>query len=277
VTPLKRTCGIGLRTPHLPAFAAEDDTDPLAAPWLEIHTENFLCEGGPRRAMLEAVARRYPLSCHGVALSLGSADDIDANHLKQVKALTERLKPIFVSDHLSWSTVAGVHYNDLLPLPYDDATLDVVAMNVARVQDSLGRRILIENPSRYLAYNHATMDEATFLTRLVSRTGCGLLLDVNNVYVSAINLGLDAGAYLQRIPAEAVEEIHLAGHTTSCDQPDLLIDTHDRPVTDDVWALYRKALALIGPRPTLIEWDTAVPALPVLLREMAIAQALLSP
>lgn len=273
---LARSCGIGLRSAHLAQLAAEDESAPRTAPWLEIHTENFL-SGGPRLAMLDAIAARYPISCHGVALSLGSAQGIDADHLTRVKDLVARVKPAFVSDHLSWSAVDGVHVNDLLPLPYTDASLDVVAGNIMRVQDTLDRRLLIENPSRYLAFTTATMDEPEFLKRLVARTGCGILLDVNNVHVSAVNLGFDAMEYVKRIPAQMVEEIHLAGYASHPEHADLLLDTHNQPVTDEVWALYKKTIALIGPRPTLIEWDSDVPALPVLIAEMQRAQSVLTP
>lgn len=227
--------------------------------------------------MISAIAARYPISCHGVALSLGSAEGVDDDHLHRLAALITDINPAFVSDHLSWSTVDGVHFNDLLPLPYDEKTLDIVARNISHVQDTLDRRILVENPSRYLSFTQTTMDEPEFLTRLVTRTGCGLLLDVNNIYVSAVNLGLDARSYLDRIPPNAVEEIHLAGHMPSPAEAGLLVDTHDRPIADEVWALYRDALARFGPRATLIEWDNAVPDLPVLLSEMEKAQALLTP
>lgn len=274
---LARACGIGLRSAHLPLIAAETPDAPRTAPWLEIHAENFLAGGGPRLAMLDAIAARYPLSCHSVALSLGSAQGLDDDHLARVKALIARIEPVFVSDHLSWSAVDGAHLNDLLPLPYDEATLNVVAANVSRAQDAFDRRILVENPSRYLAFAHSTMDEAEFLKRLVARTGCGLLLDVSNIHVSAVNLGFDAADYLARIPGQMVEEFHLAGYTPSTEHPDLLIDTHARPVSDDVWALYETAIGLMGPRATLIEWDTDVPSLPVLAAEMRRAQKVLSP
>jgi len=273
---LARACGIGLRSAHLSQIAAEAPDAPLTAPWLEIHAENFLCDGGPRPAMLDAVAARYPISCHGVALSLGSAQGLDQEHLERLKALIARIKPAFVSDHLSWSAVDGVHFNDLLPLPYTEAALDIVAANVSRAQDAFDRRILVENPSRYLGLRGSTMDEPEFLKRLVARTGCGLLLDLNNVHVSAVNLGFNAADYLARIPALMVEEIHLAGFTPSAAHPDLLIDTHSRPVADEVWALFEAAITLMGPRATLIEWDTDVPALPVLSAEMRRAQKVLT-
>ena len=273
---LSRACGIGLRTAHLALLAAEADDAPLTAPWLEIHSENFLVDGGPRRSMLDAVAARYPISCHSVALSLGSAQGPDADHLRRVKNLFARIKPVFVSDHLAWSAVDGVHLNDLLPLPYNDNTLDTFATNVARAQDVLDRRILVENPSRYLAIEGASMDEPEFLARLVARTGCGLLLDINNVHVSAVNLGFEARDYLARIPGEMVEEIHLAGYTPSTEHPGLLLDTHSRPVADAVWELYEDTVARIGPRPTLIEWDAEVPSLAALAAEMARAQEVLA-
>ena len=200
---------------------------------------------------------------------------IDAEHLARVKALVARISPIFVSDHLSWSAVDGAHLNDLLPLPYDEGALNVVAANVSQVQDTLDRRILVENPSRYLAFNQSTMDEPEFLARLVARTGCGILLDINNIHVSAANLGFDAHDYLARTPGAMIEEIHLAGFLASPDCPELLIDTHSRPVAEEVWSLYEKAVAMFGPRATLIEWDSEVPALPVLVGEMQRAQKVL--
>ncbi len=274
---LARACGIGLRSAHLSQIAAETLDAPRTAPWLEIHAENFMCDGGPRLAMLDAIAARYPISCHSVALSLGSAQGLDQEHLARVKALIARIKPTFVSDHLSWSAVDGVHLNDLLPLPYTEATLDIVATNVSRAQDAFDRRILVENPSRYLGFADSTMDEPDFLKRLVARTGCGLLLDLNNIHVSAVNVGVSTADYLARIPAQMVEEIHLAGFARSAEHPDLLIDTHSRPVADEVWALYEATIALMGPRATLIEWDTDVPALPVLTAEMRRAQDILTP
>ena len=274
---LSRACGIGLRTAHLAALAAEAADAPLTAPWLEIHTENFLIDGGPRLAMLNAVAARYPISCHSVALSLGSAQGLDKDHLARVADLIARIKPAFVSDHLSWSAVDGIHLNDLLPLPYTEAALDTVARNVLEAQDAFGRRILVETPSRYLAFETADMDEAEFFKRLVARTGCGILLDLNNIHVSAFNLGFDAKDYVRQIPPQMVEEIHLAGYAPSPEHSDLLIDTHNRPVADDVWALYETTIARIGPRPTLIEWDNDVPSLAVLAAEMKRAQKVLSP
>lgn len=263
--------GIGLRTPHMPAFAPEDAA--LTTPWLEIHSENFLCDGGPRLAMLDAIAARYPMSCHGVGLSLGSAEGLDRDHLARLKKLFARVKPSLISEHLSWSVTGGVYLNDLLPLPYTEEALAVVARNVAQAQDAFGRQVLVENPSAYVSFPGSTMSEPAFLARLVQETGCGLLLDINNVYVSAANNGLDADAYLNAIAPEAVGEIHLAGHSADAG---LLVDTHSTQVCDPVWDLYAKTVARIGARPTLIEWDLDVPDLPVLLAEAAHAQDILN-
>lgn len=265
--------GIGLRTPHMAAFAAEAAGAPLTAPWLEIHSENFLCEGGPRLAMLDAIAARYPLSCHGVGLSLGGAEGIDGDHLTRLGHLFARARPALISEHLAWSVFAGAHLNDLLPLPYTEEAFRVVADNVSRAQDAFGRQILIENPSAYVTFPEATMDEPTFLGRLVEETSCGLLLDINNVHVSAANTGFDAARYLRALPAEAIGEIHLAGHAA---ESGLLIDTHSARVSGEVWDLYAGTIARIGPRPTLIEWDLDVPEVPVLLNEAKAAQAILS-
>ncbi|MBY0508974.1 MAG: DUF692 domain-containing protein, partial [Rhodospirillaceae bacterium] len=221
----------------MPAFAAEEAGAALTTPWLEIHSENFLCDGGPRLAMLDAIAARYPISCHGVGLSLGSAAGLDRAHLARLQKLFARVQPGLISEHLSWSVSGGVYLNDLLPLPYTDEALAVVARNVAHAQDAFGRQVLVENPSAYVSFPGATMSEPEFLARLVQKTGCGLLLDINNVYVSAENNALDAGQYLDAIAAEAVGEIHLAGHSA---HEGLLIDTHSTQVCDPVWDLYTK-------------------------------------
>jgi len=273
---LPAVAGIGLRTPHMAALAAEDKNAPLTTPWVEVHSENFLCAGGPRLAMLDAIAARYPLSCHGVGLSLGSAEGLDPAHLARLRKLFDRVKPVALSEHLSWSVSGGIYLNDLLPLPYTDETLAVVCRNVAAAQEAFGRQILVENPSVYISFPGSTMSEAAFLARLTERTGCGLLLDVNNVYVSAENNALDATDYLASVPAAAVGEIHLAGHSISDDgEGRLLIDTHSTRVCDEVWRLYAGVIARIGPRPTLIEWDLDIPALDVLLSEAATAQSIL--
>jgi len=273
---LPAVAGIGLRTPHMAALAAEDENAPLTTPWVEVHSENFLCAGGPRLAMLDTIAARYPLSCHGVGLSLGSAEGLDPAHLARLRRLFDRVKPVMLSEHLSWSVSGGVYLNDLLPLPYTEETLAIVCGNVAAAQEAFGRQILIENPSVYVSFPDATMSEAAFLARLTERTGCGLLLDVNNVYVSAENNALNATDYLAAVPAAAVGEIHLAGHSIAEDGGKrLLIDTHGTRVCDEVWRLYAGVIARIGPRPTLIEWDLDIPALNVLLSEAATAQSIL--
>jgi uncharacterized protein (UPF0276 family) len=269
--------GIGLRMQHMAALASEDANAPLTTPWLEVHSENFLCPGGPRLAMLDAIAARYPLSCHGVGLSLGSAEGLEPAHLARLKKLFERVKPALISEHLSWSITGGVYLNDLLPLPYTEEVLETVYRNVDTAQNTFGRKILVENPSLYLGFSGSTMSETEFLERLVARTGCGLLLDVNNVYVNAANTARNAQDYLDAIPADAVGEVHLAGHSINAESGmRLLIDTHSTRVCDDVWALYRRVIALMGAKPTLIEWDLDIPALPVLLQEAATAQRILS-
>jgi uncharacterized protein (UPF0276 family) len=263
--------GIGLRAPHVGELLA---TRP-AVPWLEVHPENYM-SGGPALVLLEVVRREYPVSLHGVGLSLGTAEDIDARHLSRLRSLVDRLEPCLVSEHLSWSTAGGAYLNHLLPLPYTDETLGVVADHIDEVQNALGRRILIENPSSYLRFRHSSMAEPHFLAELARRTGCGLLCDVNNIYVSAWNVGLDAGSYLDALPAPAIGEIHLAGHAANdADGRTILIDDHGSPVTAPVWKLYQRALERFGSVPTLIEWDTDLPELSVLLGEASVADRLL--
>jgi uncharacterized protein (UPF0276 family) len=263
--------GIGLRAPHVGELLA---TRP-AVPWLEVHPENYM-SGGPALVLLEAVRREYPVSLHGVGLSLGTAEDIDARHLSRLRSLVDRLEPCLVSEHLSWSTAGGAYLNHLLPLPYTDETLRVVADHIDEVQNALGRRILIENPSSYLRFRHSSMAEPHFLAELARRTGCGLLCDVNNIYVSAWNVGLDAGSYLDALPVPAIGEIHLAGHAANdADGRTILIDDHGSAVTAPVWKLYQRALERFGSVPTLIEWDTDLPELSVLLGEASVADRLL--
>ena len=263
--------GIGLRAPHVGELLA---TRP-AVPWLEVHPENYM-SGGPALVLLEAVRREYPVSLHGVGLSLGTAEDIDARHLSRLRSLVDRLEPCLVSEHLSWSTAGGAYLNHLLPLPYTDETLGVVADHIDEVQNALGRRILIENPSSYLRFRHSSMAEPHFLAELARRTGCGLLCDVNNIYVSAWNVGLDAGSYLDALPVPAIGEIHLAGHAANdADGRTILIDDHGSPVTAPVWKLYQRALERFGSVPTLIEWDTDLPELSVLLGEASVADRML--
>ncbi len=270
--------GIGLRHRHVPAFLDGALPDGCAAPaWLEVHSENYLVSGGPRLAQLERIRRDYPLSCHGVGLSLGSAEGLDPDHLAALRGLYDRVEPALVSDHLSWSVAGGTYASDLLPLPMTEAALDVVVRNVARAQEALGRRLAVENPSCYLAFADSTIPEAEFLAELVRRTGCALLVDVNNLFVCRHNLGLDPEDWLARIPGEAVAELHLAGHARlEVEGETLLIDDHGARVAEPVWRLYETALERFGPRPTLIEWDTALPPLDVLLGEAERADAVLA-
>ena len=257
------TAGLGLKPQHY-ADALACDAEGL---WFEVHPENYMSAGGPRLAALEAVRARRPVSLHGVGLSLAADADPDREHLAALKILVDRFEPFVVSEHLAWSTHRGAHQPDLLPFPRTHAALTRIAGNIGRMQDALGRRVLIENPSLYLPLTGHAFDEVDFLKTLVERTGCGLLVDVNNVFVSASNLGYAAEAYLDALPAEAVGEIHLAGHGVDEGGSALLIDTHGAPVAEPVWALYRRLIRRIGPRPTLIERDDDVPAFDVLMAE----------
>ena len=260
--------GIGLRAPHVRQIREERP----AVPWLEVHSENYYVDGGPALAALDRIRADYPLSLHGVGMSLGSTDPIDRVHLAKLARLIERTEPALVSEHLCWSGVGGRVLNDLLPLPYTEESLAHVCARVAEVQDVLGRELLVENVSSYLAFADATIPEWEFVAAVARRTGCKLLCDVNNIHVNAVNHGFDADAYLAAMPREAVAEIHLAGFeaTETC-----LIDTHGAPVAPAVWALYRRAIARFGPVPTLIEWDTDIPPLATLLAEAATAQKIL--
>ena len=260
--------GIGLRARHYPEFLGARP----AAGWLEVHSENYFGPGGRERRVLEHVRRDYPLSLHGVGLGLGSAEGYSAQHVDRLCALVRAVEPVFVSEHLSWSATGGVHYNDLLPLPHSEEALALVAERVAALQDRLGRRILVENVTAYVEPGIADMSEGEFLAALARRTGCGLLLDVNNLYVNQVNLGRDALAQMRALDPESVEEIHLAGFSA---EPLGLVDTHGARVAAAVWALYETALERFGPVPTLIEWDTDVPPLEVLLGEAHKAQACL--
>jgi uncharacterized protein (UPF0276 family) len=274
--PIPAAAGIGLRLQHMPALANEEAAAPLSAAWFEIHSENFLNSGGARMAMLDEIATRYPISCHGVGLSLGSAQGLSTAHLQRLKNLFARVRPGLISEHLAWSVVDGAYLNDLLPLPYTEDTLRLVCDNIAHAQDTFGEQILIENPSSYLQFHDSSMPEWDFLSRLVERTSCGLLLDVNNVYVSACNNGFSAGDYMRHIPWSAVGEIHVAGHSVEIDGNErILVDTHSSAVCDEVWDLYRAALAGAGAVPTLIEWDLDLPAFSILQAEAAKAQAAL--
>jgi len=266
------TAGIGLKPEHYDAALA----CPAPGLWFEVHPENYFVAGGPRLAWLEAVRAVHPLSLHGVALSLAADAPPDAAHLDRLAALADRMQPALISEHLAWSTWRGAYHPDLLPFPRTNAALTRIATNIDRAQERLGRSIAIENPSHYLRINGHDWDEIGFLTELARRTGCGLLLDVNNVHVSARNLGFSAEAYLDVFPAEHVTEIHLAGHSLDPALGEgLLIDSHDAPVAPEVWSLYTRLNARIGPRPTLIERDGNLPAFDVLLSERNHAHAVL--
>ena len=271
VGPVPDTAGIGLRFPHHAAFL---EARPKVG-WVEVHSENYL--NGPALAVLEVVRADYPISMHSVGLSLGSAQGVDARHLARIVDLAARIDPGLMSEHLAWGAVDHEFLADLLPLPLTEESLDVVCRNVDLVQAALRRRILMENPSTYLQFQHSTIPEAEFLSALAMRTGCGLICDVNNIVVSATNHGWDAERYLRALPADAIGEFHLGGHSEAGgDAAPLLLDTHDRAVAQAVWSLFETALSVIGPRPTLIEWDAAIPALPVLLSEAAQAQCCLA-
>jgi len=270
--PVPASAGIGLREAHFRDFLARRP----AVGFVEVHAENVMGEGGVPLHVLEQVRRDYPVSLHGVALSLGSDEPLDRAHLRRLRALVDRFAPVLVSEHLAWSGFGGIYLNDLLPLPLTAEALRVVAAHVAEAQDALGRQLLIENPSQYLRFADSPIPEPAFLAELVRRTGCALLLDVNNVAVSAANLGGDAAAYIDALPAEAVRQIHVAGHTVNrVGGRAIAIDDHGSAVSDAVWRLYARAVRRSGPVPTLVEWDSNLPALDVLVAEAAKADALL--
>ena len=268
ITSLPAVAGIGLRSPHVARVRAE--RPPIA--WFEVHSENYFVDGGPALAALDAIRAQYPISLHGVGLSLGSADALDPVHLARLKRLVARIEPAAVSEHLCWGRVDGRHLNDLLPLPFTDEALALVCDRVDAVQTALRRPLLVENISAYLRFESDAMAEWDFVAAVARRSGCRLLFDVNNVYVNAVNHGFDPRAYLDAIPGDAVAEIHLAGFDAS---GPCLIDTHGARVAPPVWALYRATIERFGPKPTLIEWDTDLPALEVLQDEAAIAQSVL--
>lgn len=260
---MKPVAGIGLRSPHLAEFAR----DRPATGFLEIHAENYLANS-PALGTVERLREDYEFSVHAVGLSLGSVDGLDETHLDRVAALIRRLQPALVSDHLAWSVAGGRYFNDLLPLPYTEEALQVVATNVDRLQERFGRQVLVENPSCYLGFAHSTMSEPEFLAELVRRTGCGLLLDANNIVVTAHNLRLDPAAWLDGLPASAIGQYHLAGHAVNdADGEPVLIDDHGSRVSEGVWALFDEIVRRCGPRPTLVEWDTDLPPLDLLLDE----------
>ncbi len=271
---LPRSPGVGYKPAHFEALMA----DPGPVAWIEVHAENYLGGGGRPLAQLDALRERFALSIHGVGLSIGGEDPLDRDHLGRLRRLCERVAPASFSEHLAWSTHDGGFLNDLLPLPYTAATLTRVARHIDEVQEALGRRMLLENPSSYLAFAESTWSETDFLAEIARRTGCCLLLDVNNVFVSATNLAISPEAYIDAFPVAHVAEIHLGGHDDQQDDlgAPLLIDTHDRDVADPVWALLDRALARTGPQPVLIEWDSSLPDWPVLRSEATRAGAALA-
>ena len=271
MTPSAPTAGIGLKPQHYEAALACR----AEGLWFEVHPENYMCEGGPRLAWLEAIRAEHPLSLHGVGMSLAADEPPDPDHLAALKRLVDRFQPFVVSEHLAWSMRRGAYAPDLLPFPRTREALARIADNVGRMQDALGRRVLIENPSLYTPLKGHELPETEFLAELVRATGCGLLVDVNNVCVSAHNLGFDARAYLDALPGEAVGEIHLAGHEADA-AADLLIDTHGAPVAEAVWALYARLIDRIGLRPTLIERDDKIPAFAELMAERDRAHGVLA-
>jgi len=264
------TAGVGLKAEHF----AEALAAPAAGLWFEVHAENYMVPGGPRLAMLEAIRRNRPISLHGVGMSLAGAADPDPDHLAALKRLVDRFEPALVSEHLAWSRLDGRCFPDLLPVPRTNEVLSRLAANVGRVQDALGREILIENPSHYLALRDHQWSETSFLSELARRSGCKLLIDVNNVAVGAHNLGYDAAAWLDAIPAKLVGEIHVAGHTVDSEGT-LLIDSHDAPVSEDVWQLYERFVGGVGPVPTRIERDGNIPPFAELMAERDRAQGIL--
>jgi len=270
---LPRRAGAGFKPEHFAAIVAE----PQSVGFFEIHAENYMGAGGPPHAQLGRLREDYALSVHGVGLSIGSMQPLDRAHLARLKTLCERYRPESFSEHLAWSTHDSVFLNDLLPLPYTPATLERVADHIDAVQETLGRQMLLENPATYVLFAESTIEETAFLAEIARRTGCGLLLDVNNVFVAATNHNLNPSDYIARFPLEAVREIHLSGHSETLDElgAPLLIDSHDTPVKDPVWALYETVISRTGPVASLIEWDNDVPAWPVLREEAAAAQRML--
>ncbi|PEQ11693.1 hypothetical protein B2G71_16390 [Novosphingobium sp. PC22D] len=257
--------GLGLRKPHYADFLEHR----IAVDFLEVISENFMVDGGRPRQILRDIRAHYPVALHGVSMSIGSADGLDGAYLTRLRALVDEIEPLFVSDHLSWSRIEGFNSHDLLPLPYTKEALDLVCANIDRAQEALGRAMLIENPSTYIDFAPADMTEWAFLDAMCARTGCGLLLDVNNVFVSASNHGFDPLAYLDGVPHARVRQIHLAGHSQG---EKLLVDTHDQPVPASVWDLYAHVLPRLGPVATMIERDDDIPPLHELLAELGTAR-----
>jgi uncharacterized protein (UPF0276 family) len=268
ITSIPARAGVGLRTPH---YREVIDTPPDIA-WFEVHSENFFADGGKPHEILEQVRTQYPISLHGVGLSLGSTDPLNLWHLNKLKGLIDRYEPGLVSEHLCWCSVDNRYVNDLLPLPYTQEALRHIVQRIEQVQEYLGRQILIENLSSYLQFTDSSIPEWEFVSAVAKQSGCGILLDVNNIYVNARNHGFDPITYLETIPVAAVKEMHLAGHS---DEGDCLIDTHSKPVTEAVWQLYARAVEQFGRVPTLIEWDMDIPPLQILLDEATHAQQIM--
>ena len=269
--PIAGLAGTSFKHEHLPSILA----DGIHGGFFEVHAENYMGAGGPPHHTLARIRRDYPVSLHGVCMSIGGPQPLDKTHLGRFRALVDRYEPALVSEHLAWSTHETTYFNDLLPLPYTASTLARVADHIDQVQETIGRPILLENPSTYVVFPQSTMSETDFIRKLVRRTGCGLLLDVSNVFVSATNHGYSALAYLADFPLEHVGEIHLAGHAEQADDEGslLLIDSHDGPVADAVWKLFDIVIGKCGPIPTLVEWDSDIPDWPVLKAEATAAQA----
>ncbi|MDE9450573.1 DUF692 domain-containing protein [Aliiroseovarius sp. Z3] len=272
---LPNGAGVGYKSQHFNALL----DDPGTVCWLEIHAENYMGDGGRPLAQLRHLAERFPISAHGVGLSIGGETRLDPEHLARLKTLIDWLNPAMFSEHLAWSTHDGAFLNDLLPLPYTSDTLTRITTHINEVQDHLGRKMLLENPSSYLAFAESTWSEPDFLREVARRTGCGLLLDVNNVFVSATNLEFDPRAYIDAYPLDLVEEFHLAGHDEDADElgRKLLIDSHGKPVDEPVWALFDHIIARAGARPALVEWDNDVPEWDVLEAEAARATRHMKP
>ena len=261
--------GLGLRTEHYNDFL--EKSQPVE--WLEVISENFMVDGGKPLAMLDCIRADYPMTMHGVSLSIGSINGLDKNYLERLKALEQRIEPMWVSDHLCWTGVHGRNIHDLLPLPYTEEALQVIGRNVMHAQEVLQRPLVLENVSSYVEFNASEMTEWEFLSEVCQATGCYLLLDINNIYVSACNHGFSATDFIQGVPAERIMQFHLAGHQNN---GDYLIDTHDHAVCDGVWDLYHQALIQFGPVPTMVEWDDKIPPLPELLSELNKARAIAS-